>query len=77
MKILYFFHFCGSFLPSWIRTRNPVSSCSPARQEAIMHGGGIDSNFRNSFFTFLCTFFLSVPSSKTTITIFLSNAIAL
>jgi hypothetical protein len=32
MKILYFFYFCGSFLPSWIRIRNLNADPDPAIQ---------------------------------------------
>jgi hypothetical protein len=32
MKILDFFYFCGSFLPSWIRIRNLNADPDPATQ---------------------------------------------
>jgi hypothetical protein len=32
MKILAFFYFCGSFLPSWIRIRNLNADPDPATQ---------------------------------------------
>ncbi len=32
MKILYFFYFCGSFLPSWIRIHNLNADPDPAAQ---------------------------------------------
>jgi hypothetical protein len=32
MKILYFFYFCGPFLPSWIRIRNLNADPGPATQ---------------------------------------------
>jgi hypothetical protein len=32
MKILYFFYFCGSFLPSCIQIRNLIADPDPATQ---------------------------------------------
>jgi hypothetical protein len=84
MKILDFFYFCWSFLPSWIRIRNLNADPDPATQinadpcgSGSVSGSGSETLKELNHFSSYCLFFLLIVTHAIVLYRFLFGSITI